>query len=668
MFSAFGSRIALQDGSWYLKRGAGGKATEVGPQTANAQVMPVLDEGTFQQILEAAYVLQEQNAAQRTGRTRPDATATLAQIAETQQLLRSQLYDLHTAASLIAERLEKITHATAVIIALIRDHQLEYCAATGSAAGLAGSSAPVDPSLAQFLQEGDVVRRFQVNTQLSAELLQQPGTKSPIFFPVYHDAKIAGILQLTFSETAPIQESEIRSCQVMAGLMGEVIGRAAEVEWKQALATERATMMQALEQLRPQLERLAMEMPKAIEKAAAEVLPTASAPEHANTPAPELMPSLSGSVTKPAGSATCVQCGYQFGEGELFCGRCGTPRAMNVAASGDLPADWDTLWQSLQQPEQEEKSASEAPHASLESGPQQTPEGILPADLEAAIAELAKEMSPHEISPTLPFAEPSTPPETPRPESRKLEIVEPRREPPAVPVEDIPQPLAVKPEHTAPETEHPEIVNPEIIEPKTIGLEITEPKILPALVESHAVEPEAAAPEFSQPEQTEVGEAAEEKPQLQIVKGAEKAKPSPWGSAARARKWLDALEEANSPARIWLSKHRADLWVGLSIILLLLALSGWGTRSVSYPTQSKTPPQPSLSLFERMLVSLGVAEAPPAPVYLGNPNVRVWVDLHTALYYCPGSELYGKTPGGKFTTQRDAQMDQFEPAARKNCE
>jgi hypothetical protein len=67
-------------------------------------------------------------------------------------------------------------------------------------------------------------------------------------------------------------------------------------------------------------------------------------------------------------------------------------------------------------------------------------------------------------------------------------------------------------------------------------------------------------------------------------------------------------------------------------------------------------------------VSLGLAEAPPAPTYLGNPNAPVWVDLHTALYYCSGSDLYGKTPGGKFTTQRDAQLDQFEPAARKTCD
>jgi hypothetical protein len=42
--------------------------------------------------------------------------------------------------------------------------------------------------------------------------------------------------------------------------------------------------------------------------------------------------------------------------------------------------------------------------------------------------------------------------------------------------------------------------------------------------------------------------------------------------------------------------------------------------------------------------------------------------VHTALYYCPGADLYGKTPNGKLTSQRDAQLDQFEPALRKTCE
>jgi hypothetical protein len=68
------------------------------------------------------------------------------------------------------------------------------------------------------------------------------------------------------------------------------------------------------------------------------------------------------------------------------------------------------------------------------------------------------------------------------------------------------------------------------------------------------------------------------------------------------------------------------------------------------------------------LISLGIAEAPPTPEYAGNPQTKVWVDLSTALYYCQGSEFYGKTPKGKFTSQQDAQQDQFEPAGRKPCD
>jgi hypothetical protein len=69
-----------------------------------------------------------------------------------------------------------------------------------------------------------------------------------------------------------------------------------------------------------------------------------------------------------------------------------------------------------------------------------------------------------------------------------------------------------------------------------------------------------------------------------------------------------------------------------------------------------------------MLISLGMAEAPQPPADKGDPTAQVWVDTHTGLYYCPGADLYGKTPKGKYTTQRDAQLDQFEPAYRKTCD
>ena len=116
----------------------------------------------------------------------------------------------------------------------------------------------------------------------------------------------------------------------------------------------------------------------------------------------------------------------------------------------------------------------------------------------------------------------------------------------------------------------------------------------------------------------------------------------------------------------WISSHRGNFCLAIAALLLLAAFAAPDWQPSQRVSQANVVP--SLTFFERVLVGLGLAEPPAALIVTGNPNAVVWVDVHTALYYCQGSELYGKTPGGKVTTQRDAQLDQFEPAARKNCE
>lgn len=105
---------------------------------------------------------------------------------------------------------------------------------------------------------------------------------------------------------------------------------------------------------------------------------------------------------------------------------------------------------------------------------------------------------------------------------------------------------------------------------------------------------------------------------------------------------------------------RADLYLGVSILVAALALL-WPAPTI--------PHKQSLPIWERMLVNMGIAEAPtPAVHYGGNPNVEVWVDPHSALYYCPGEQPYGNTPDGRLSSQRDAQVEQFEPAGRRACD
>jgi hypothetical protein len=141
-----------------------------------------------------------------------------------------------------------------------------------------------------------------------------------------------------------------------------------------------------------------------------------------------------------------------------------------------------------------------------------------------------------------------------------------------------------------------------------------------------------------------------------------------WTSAAKARAWLDSLKPKPA-SKDWFreewSLHRGIIAMALASAVLLAVLFQWATQPVKVPGQAR-----ELSGFEQMLVSLGLAEAPtpqdtPAP---GNPDTKVWVDVHTALYYCPGADLYGKTADGKYTSQLDAQRDHFQPSTLKACD
>jgi GAF domain-containing protein len=161
-----------------------------------------------------------------------------------------------------------------------------------------------------------------------------------------------------------------------------------------------------------------------------------------------------------------------------------------------------------------------------------------------------------------------------------------------------------------------------------------------------------------------------------------KSQQGNWSSAAKARDFLQNLADAppkNAIARLWRA-HRGDFYLAVAVILVLVVIR-WGmvpsspvsatagSPVSSSSARSKAAADADLSAFDKLLISLGLAEAPEETTEdKGNPDRQVWIDLHTALYYCPGSDLYGKTEKGRFASQRDAQLDQFQPALRKACD
>lgn len=603
---------------------------------------PVVDEQTLAKLLEAAYVLQEHNrkrqetelelelkreleaeahsapaeGASQNQEPEPavsnaDYTSTLAKIVETQHQIQVRQLELESAMSLVAEQLIQVARASGAAIGILVANKdgksLHYRAVAGSLTPAAETSVPMERALCfSCLDTGEVFRCADVNLELLIDLeeCRRRGIESLIAVPVFHRGKVAGSLELYYATKQGFTEQDVHTCQLMAGLVTEALSRDEEVTRKKSLATERAAMLEALEKLTPNLAAL-VDKPAVKETAARTVAPAMAA---------------------SASSFLCRKCGHQLVGEEQFCGNCGTARSSNYE-----PPSMQSKVASMWHMQEAMRKSSPADSANSATAPQESRAALDRTQSEKPLPDSLKMPGP--------FAAAQLPGNKTA-ESTKLD------EAPLQPATIQPAPI-----HQAPiQAEFEDSVLSDIEVPlETSPLEIT----------------------------------AEEEEDADVPQSTALAKPEPtaaWSSAASARNFLEQLALTQRPgglARFW-NTRRGDIYLAIAVLLMagvirwvVLAnhsVKATGSTTAAAGAHRKSAPEADLSMFERMLVGLGLAEAPPAPESRGNPDTQVWVDLHTALYYCPGADLYGKTPKGKFTSQRDAQLDQFEPAYRKACD
>lgn len=591
---------------------------------------PVLDEATFQKLLAAAYTLQEHNERVRTGTSADDqketptvdsdSTAALAQIVDAQHQIHASNLDLAGATNLIVDRIRKITGAQGAAISLMHDGAVTYRACSGSLAPQTGNILRAEASLSASTLLHDVLLRcadasndFRVNPETARRL----GVQSLIAVPIFHDGKTAGALELVFAKPNAFQEHDVRTCQLMAGLVTEALTHDAQKEWRKGVAAERASMLEVLERIKPQLARLATTEDR--------------------SQAPEDSSATRGNENAPEGQEdhNCKHCGNELAPGEVFCAACGTSRSS--VTHNDLQSKWAALWNLRK---------VGGPLASTESQPYESVIKPLPKSESvlkpAPSAESVIKPEPYE-SVILPLPEPdkakfantSGATDQPPPEARETLFT---------PIPDVAETvseqanqdtLLSKSQLGSSEAHSDSIIPPE--EPLTAAKTPEDPNLLQSIAVS--------------PPTTQLGAF------WQKHKGFIKKHPGDLALGAAASLFLITI-----------------LWAVSSNSPTTSADSGaqqQGTQTTATPPKPKkrqAPPAPKVSFFDQVLIGLGLADPPAAPSYTGNPNVPVWIDVHTALYYCPGSDLYGKTPQGRIASQHDAQLDQFEPASRKVCD
>ncbi|MGA7894658.1 MAG: GAF domain-containing protein, partial [Candidatus Sulfotelmatobacter sp.] len=530
-----------------------------------------------------------QRSSQRpeeSSRPESDYTLTLAEIVEAQHQIQIRHLESDKAMAVIAERVARITNASGAAIGILDGKTVRYRAGAGAPALPLGSEVPLETAIcAASVRTGQVLRTPDVDTEFlfDPDLCRARKIQSLIAVPIYHNGSIVGALELYFDKLRGFVEQDIHTCQLMAGLVTEAIGRDAESALKKSMAAERSSMLAAIEKLRPNLAVLAEDQ--------------ASAAAGKNSVV---------SAGSAAENFVCWKCGSKLVGEEQFCGKCGAPRV------GD--SDDSSMQRKLASALHMQQASQEAPAAPPNGTSPRAAAGVIAARESTKAANAAAD------------------------DSTEIEPLQP-------------QPFSAP------------------------GL--NENDALPGPIIAASSDEDAIRSLLSQELQREGGDL--ESPPTTLAK----LQDFPWSSAAKARDFLEALGETRSPsalARFWRAR-RGDFYLAVAVILVVAVIrwgllsghpvgaNGSGTAVSGSATRRKPPaPDADLSMFDKLLINLGLAEAPEAPEYKGNPDTQVWIDLHTALYYCPGSDLYGKTPKGKFASQRDAQLDQFEPASRKACD
>ena len=183
-------------------------------------------------------------------------------------------------------------------------------------------------------------------------------------------------------------------------------------------------------------------------------------------------------------------------------------------------------------------------------------------------------------------------------------------------------------------------------------------------------QPEQESQPARAPEQQSSIASAVTRATLALLAGIEPQGPVVSGSASnlkdRARPWIKWLK-AHCTNPVWivrqLAARRGDLYLLFAAILLVSVL--WRLAGDN-TARARGAVRDLKNASQEALIQLGL-QSPPSPAKALKPEVRVWVDFQSGVYFCPGTGQYGKTKDGKFTTESNARLSQYQPASHKAC-
>jgi hypothetical protein len=305
---------------------------------------PALDEGSFQQLLAAAYTVQRHNESLPNNSS--GTFQVLSAIAEIQAEIRTRRLNVAEGAALVAQRILTLTNAQGVSISLVDNGFLDCVAEAGVPAKIPGSTLSSHSLVAtELLKSGQIFEseNSQADLRMDLELCRKTGVGSLVAAPVLRFGEIAGLVEVRWSKPKGFSESDLRTFRLMAGLITGALERSIRIGNVRPTEVPQEPARTPVEMVLPEPESLDTRIVTEPVSFDEQPLP---APEPAAPVVSEVVsqvsPEQSLSSETPLLASSCRMCGRPFASDEQFCGFCSMPRPMENRS--ELQSKWASLW------------------------------------------------------------------------------------------------------------------------------------------------------------------------------------------------------------------------------------------------------------------------------------------------------------------------------------
>lgn len=295
-----------------------------------------LDEESFQQLLAAAYTLQENRDVLQAGNSQQDSASVMSEISA----LRSQILtppnsvrpkDAFQSAGLVAACVRRLTNADGVSVSLIVDGYLKPAAYVGAVVKVPGGSLASNSLVAtERLRNGNPFLSANACSDIRLDPAKCVKLRigSLLALPITVKNDVAGLIELRWIKAEAFRDGDERICQLLVDLMGEVLDSGAPQADAQVV-----------------IPVLADASTVAVAKTVAPGRRAPSRPAQSRPTEEKKIDIVSSAATENEsahpGETICRVCGKPLKSDLNFCGNCGM---LATTPAENLQSKWASMW------------------------------------------------------------------------------------------------------------------------------------------------------------------------------------------------------------------------------------------------------------------------------------------------------------------------------------